>query len=72
MMGGHSNNMVPQTANQGQFLQQSQFAGAGGGAMNVNVGLGQPMTQGAVAQVRRQRLRQERLLLLKEEDLFNE
>lgn len=56
MMGGHSNNMVPQTANQGQYLQQNQFAGAAGGAMNVNVGLGQSMTQGAVAQVRRWRL----------------
>lgn len=53
MMGSHNSNMVAQTANQGQFLQQSQFAGAAGGAMNVNVGLGQPMAQGAVAQVRR-------------------
>lgn len=51
MMGGHANNMVPQTANQGQFMSQSQFTAAAGAAMNVNVGLGQPITQPAVSQV---------------------
>lgn len=53
MMGSHTNNMVAQPTNQGQFLQQNQFPAAAGGAMNVNVGLGQPITQGAVTQVRR-------------------
>lgn len=52
MMGSHANNMVPQPANQGQFMSQSQFTAAAGGAMNVNVGLGQPITQPAVSQVR--------------------
>lgn len=56
MIGGHTNNMVAQTTNQGQFMQQNQFAGAAGGAMNVNVGLGQTMAQSAVTQVRRQQL----------------
>lgn len=50
MMGSHANNMVPQQANQGQFLPQGQFTA--GGAMNANVGLGQPITQAAVTQVR--------------------
>lgn len=53
MMGSHPNNMVAQPANQGQFLPQNQFTAASGGAMNVNVGLGQPITQAAVTQVRR-------------------
>lgn len=51
MMGGHSNNIVAQSANQSQFLPQGQFpaaaAAAAGGAMNVNVGLGQPIPQAA-------------------------
>lgn len=51
MMGGHANNMVSQPANQGQFLPQGPFPA--GGAMNVNVGMGQPITQAAVTQVRR-------------------
>lgn len=52
-------NMVGQTANQGQFLPQSQFppgsaAVAATGAMNVTVGpgIGQPPAQAAVTQVR--------------------
>lgn len=56
MMGSHANNMVAQPANQGQFLPQGQFTAAAGGAMNVNVGLGQPITQPAVTQVRRREL----------------
>ncbi|CAJ1075040.1 CREB binding protein b isoform X3 [Xyrichtys novacula] len=50
MMGSHANNMVSQPANQGQFMQQGQFTAAAGGAMNVNVGMGQPITQPAVTQ----------------------
>uniref|UniRef100_A0A3Q3Q8H8 histone acetyltransferase n=1 Tax=Monopterus albus TaxID=43700 RepID=A0A3Q3Q8H8_MONAL len=50
MMGGHANNMVSQPTNQGQFLQQGQFPATAGGAMNVNVGLGQPISQAAVTQ----------------------
>lgn len=50
MMGSHANNMVAHQANQGQFLQQGQFPAAAGGAMNV--GLGPPITQAAVTQVR--------------------
>uniref|UniRef100_H3CNJ7 histone acetyltransferase n=1 Tax=Tetraodon nigroviridis TaxID=99883 RepID=H3CNJ7_TETNG len=50
MMGNHANNMVPQPANQGQFMSQSQFTATASGAMNVNVGLGQPITQPAVSQ----------------------
>ncbi|KAF3846355.1 hypothetical protein F7725_003433 [Dissostichus mawsoni] len=50
MMGSHANNMVAQPANQGQFLPQGQFTAATGGAMNVNVNLGQPITQSAVKQ----------------------
>lgn len=50
MMGGHANNMVAQTPNQGQFLSQSQFSVAAGGAMNANVG---QLTPTAVTQVRR-------------------
>lgn len=53
MMGSHANSMVAQPTNQGQFLPQGQFTAAAGGAMNVNVGLGQPITQPAVTQVRR-------------------
>lgn len=49
MMGSHANNMVPQPANQGQFLSQGQFTGPAGGAMNV--GLGQPKAQPAASQV---------------------
>ena len=51
MMGSHANNMVAQPANQGQFLPQGQFTAAAGGAMNV--GMGQPISQAAVTQVRR-------------------
>lgn len=51
MMGNHANNMVSQPANQGQFMSQGQFPATAGGAMNVNVGLGQPITQPAVSQV---------------------
>ncbi|CAG5897786.1 unnamed protein product [Menidia menidia] len=49
MMSGHSNNMVSQQANQGQFLPQGQgqFSGPASGAMNVNIGLGQAMSQPA-------------------------
>ncbi|XP_078140564.1 CREB binding protein b isoform X2 [Centroberyx gerrardi] len=50
MMGTHANNMVAQPANQGPFLPQAQFPAAAGGAMNVNVGLGQPTAQAAVTQ----------------------
>ncbi|KAM6904880.1 CREB binding protein b isoform 2-T2 [Xenentodon cancila] len=50
MMGGHANNMVSQPANHVQFLPQGQFSGAAAGAMNVNVGLGQTMSQASVAQ----------------------
>lgn len=53
MMGSHANNMVSQPTNQGQFLPQGQFPAAAGGTMNVNVGMGQPITQSAVTQVRR-------------------
>ena len=56
MMSSHANNMVAQPANQGQFLPQGQFTAATGGAMNVNVNLGQPITQSAVKQVRRPEL----------------
>lgn len=45
MMGNHAGNMVTQPANQGHFLPQGQFPSATGGAMNVNVGMGQPVTQ---------------------------
>ncbi|KAK5604460.1 hypothetical protein CRENBAI_016979 [Crenichthys baileyi] len=50
MMGNHANNMVSQPASQGQYLQQGQYPGAAGGAMNVNIGMGQTMPQAAVAQ----------------------
>uniref|UniRef100_A0A667Z649 histone acetyltransferase n=1 Tax=Myripristis murdjan TaxID=586833 RepID=A0A667Z649_9TELE len=50
MMGSHANNMVAQPANQGQFLPQGQFPAPAGGAMNVNVGLGQTTAQAAVTQ----------------------
>lgn len=60
MMAGHGGgNMVGQTANQGQFLAQTQFppgsaAVTATGAMNVTVGpgMGQPQAQAAVTQVR--------------------
>lgn len=57
MMAGHSGgNMVGQTANQGQFLPQTQFppgpAVAATGAMNVTVGPGMGQAQAAVTQVR--------------------
>lgn len=52
MMGSHTSNMVSQQANQVQFLPQGQFSGAASGGMNVNVGLGQAMSQNTVAQVR--------------------
>lgn len=51
MMGSHANNMVPQPSNQSQFMSQGQFTASAGGAMNVNVGLGQTITQPAVSQV---------------------
>lgn len=51
MMGNHANSMT-QPATQGQYLQQGQYPGAAGGAMNVNIGMGQTMPQAAVAQVR--------------------
>ncbi|XP_028310158.1 CREB binding protein b isoform X2 [Gouania willdenowi] len=50
MMGNHANNMVSQPPNQGQFLQQGQFPVAAGGAMNVNMGMGQPNSQTTAAQ----------------------
>ncbi|XP_048868793.1 CREB-binding protein-like isoform X2 [Brienomyrus brachyistius] len=46
MMGAHGNNMVGQTANQAQFMPQTQFSGA----LNVNVGLGQPGAQAPIPQ----------------------
>ncbi|XP_014839101.1 PREDICTED: CREB-binding protein-like isoform X1 [Poecilia mexicana] len=49
MMGNHANSMS-QPAAQGQYLQQGQYPGAAGGAMNVNIGMGQTMPQAAVAQ----------------------
>lgn len=56
MMAGHGGgNMVGQTANQGQFLPQTQFPpGTAASAMNVTVGpsMGQPPAQAAVTQVR--------------------
>lgn len=59
MMAGHGGgNMVGQTANQGQFLPQTQFppgpAVAATGAMNVTVGpgMGQAPAQAPVTQVR--------------------
>lgn len=59
MMAGHGGgNMVGQTANQGQFLSQTQFppgpAVAATGAMNVTVGpgMGQAPAQAPVTQVR--------------------
>ncbi|XP_057717345.1 CREB binding protein b isoform X1 [Corythoichthys intestinalis] len=45
MMGNHVGNMVPQPTSQGQYLPQGQFPAAAGGAMNVAVGMGQPVTQ---------------------------
>lgn len=46
MMGPHGGNMVPQAANQTQFMQQFS---ANANAMNA---MGQPNTQAAVPQVR--------------------
>ncbi|KAM9392722.1 LOW QUALITY PROTEIN: CREB binding protein b [Pholidichthys leucotaenia] len=50
MMNTHPNNMMSQQANQGQFVPQSQFPVSAGGGMNVNMGMGQTMSQTAVAQ----------------------
>lgn len=60
MMAGHGGgNMVGQTANQGQFLAQTQFPPGSASvttpaALNVPVGpgMGQPQAQAAVTQVR--------------------
>uniref|UniRef100_A0A8C9V2E3 histone acetyltransferase n=1 Tax=Scleropages formosus TaxID=113540 RepID=A0A8C9V2E3_SCLFO len=49
MMGNHANNMVAQTASQTQFMPQNQFPPSSG-AMNMNVGMGQPVGQAAVTQ----------------------
>lgn len=58
MIPGHSN-LVAQTANQGQFMCQTQFPPGSGAVapsntMNVTVGpsMGQPPAQAAVSQVR--------------------
>ncbi|KAJ8398757.1 hypothetical protein AAFF_G00419540 [Aldrovandia affinis] len=53
IMGNHANNMVGQTANQAQFVAQTQFPASSGG-MNVNVVLGQPAAQAAVTQQQQQ------------------
>lgn len=50
MMGGHANNMVGQTPNQNQFMNQSSFPASATG-MNVNVNQAQQSGQ-AAAQVR--------------------
>ncbi|XP_055773046.1 histone lysine acetyltransferase CREBBP-like isoform X2 [Salvelinus fontinalis] len=54
MMGQHANSMVGQTANQSQFMPQSQFSpntAPGGGMIMNNLGsLGQPQAQAAVTQ----------------------
>ncbi len=52
MMGGHANNMVGQTPNQNQFMNQTPFPASAGG-MNVNVNLAQQSGQ-TVPQVRSQ------------------
>uniref|UniRef100_A0A671RS28 histone acetyltransferase n=1 Tax=Sinocyclocheilus anshuiensis TaxID=1608454 RepID=A0A671RS28_9TELE len=44
MMGGHANNMVGQTPNQNQFMNQTPFPASAGG-MNVNVNLAQQSGQ---------------------------
>uniref|UniRef100_A0A8C1CNQ9 histone acetyltransferase n=1 Tax=Cyprinus carpio carpio TaxID=630221 RepID=A0A8C1CNQ9_CYPCA len=44
MMGGHANNMVGQTPNQNQFMNQTPFPASTGG-MNVNVNLAQQSGQ---------------------------
>uniref|UniRef100_A0A674EU68 histone acetyltransferase n=1 Tax=Salmo trutta TaxID=8032 RepID=A0A674EU68_SALTR len=66
MMGQHANSMVGQTANQSQFMPQSQFSpntAPGGGMIMNNLGsLGQPQAQAAVTQVRRETLTQMGLL----------
>ncbi|XP_051570050.1 CREB-binding protein-like isoform X2 [Myxocyprinus asiaticus] len=49
MMGGHANNMVGQTTNQNQFMNQTPFPASAGG-MNVNVNLAQQSGQGVVQQ----------------------
>lgn len=55
LMAGH-NNMVGQTASQGQFMTQTQFPPGSGasGAMSVAAGpgMGQPPAQAAITQVR--------------------
>lgn len=54
-MVNHSNNMVGQPSNQGQFMpQQAQFPAVQGGSMNVNVGLGQTLAKASIKQVIRQ------------------
>lgn len=52
VMSSHTNNMVSQQPNQVQFMPQGQFQSSTSGAMNVNVGSGQAMSQAAAAQVR--------------------
>lgn len=52
VMGSHTNNMVSQQPNQVQFMPQGQFQNSTSGAMNVNVGPGQAVSQAAAAQVR--------------------
>lgn len=67
MMGQHANSMVGQTANQSQFMPQSQFSpntAPGGGMIMNNLGsLGQPQAQAAVTQVRRETLTQMGLVI---------
>ncbi|XP_024128588.1 CREB binding protein b isoform X2 [Oryzias melastigma] len=50
VMGSHTNNMVSQQPNQVQFMPQGQFQNSTSGAMNVNVGPGQAVSQAAAAQ----------------------
>uniref|UniRef100_A0A8C7Z5H9 histone acetyltransferase n=1 Tax=Oryzias sinensis TaxID=183150 RepID=A0A8C7Z5H9_9TELE len=47
VMSSHTNNMVSQQPNQVQFMPQGQFQSSTSGAMNVNVGSGQAMSQAA-------------------------
>ncbi|XP_051573028.1 CREB-binding protein-like isoform X2 [Myxocyprinus asiaticus] len=49
MMGGHANNMVGQTTNQNQFMNQTLFP-TSAGSMNVNVNLAQQSGQGVAQQ----------------------
>ncbi|KAG9340446.1 hypothetical protein JZ751_021559 [Albula glossodonta] len=53
IMGNHANNMVGQTANQAQFMGQTQFPASNAG-MNVNVVLGQQGAQAAATQQQQQ------------------